>query len=168
MIVIALGANLSSAIGAPRETLSAALKKLAQSGVEIAATSAFYESEAWPDPTDPPFVNAVAIVRTELSPAALMARLHEIESSFGRQRSVPNAPRTIDLDLIDYDGRVETGPPVLPHPRMERRAFVLVPLAKVAPAWRHPISGKTVEDMIAELPRETGSISELRVFGRAP
>jgi len=152
MIVIALGANLSSAIGAPRKTLSAALEKLAQSGVEIAATSAFYESEAWPDPTDPPFVNAVAIVRTELSPAALMAKLHEIESSFGRQRSVPNAPRTIDLDLIDYDGRVEEGPPVLPHPRMSSRAFVLVPLADIAPGWRHPVSKHMAETLIASLP----------------
>lgn len=168
MIVIALGANLSSAVGAPRETLSAAVEKLAQSGVEIAAVSPFYTSEAWPDPTDPPFVNAAAIVRTELSPSALLAKLHAVEMSFGRIRSTPNAPRSIDLDLIDYDGRVEEGPPVLPHPRMHSRAFVLVPLAKVAPEWRHPVSGKTVEDMIAELPRETGGISELRVFGRAP
>src|SRR5665213_3182997 len=140
MIVIALGANLSSLVGAPHETLSAALKKLAQSGVEIVATSPFYASEAWPDPNDPPFVNAVAIVRTELSPSDLMAKLHELETSFGRKRSIPNAPRSLDLDLIDYDGRIETGPPVLPHPRMERRAFVLVPLADVAPGWRHPVS----------------------------
>jgi len=107
-------------------------------------------------------------VRTELSPAALMATLHDIEKSFGRKRSAPNAPRSLDLDLIDYDGRVEVGPPVLPHPRMATRAFVLVPLANVAPGWRHPVSSKTVEELIAALPRETASIYELSVFGRAP
>jgi len=151
MIVIALGANLSSPVGAPRETLTAALGELARCGVEIVAVSPFYESEAWPHPTDPPFVNAVAIVKTELSPSALMAALHETETSFGRKRSTPNAPRSLDLDLIDYDARVEQGPPVLPHPRMEKRAFVLVPLSKVAPGWRHSVSGKTVETMISEL-----------------
>jgi 2-amino-4-hydroxy-6-hydroxymethyldihydropteridine diphosphokinase len=161
MIVIALGANLSSPVGAPCETLRAALEKLAQSGVEIVATSPFYQSEAWPDPTDPPFVNAVAIVRTELSPAGLMATLHEMETSFGRKRSTPNAPRSLDLDLIDYDGRVETGPPVLPHPRMERRAFVLVPLADVAPRWRHPVSKDMIETLITSLPDRGNSVTRL-------
>ena len=168
MIVIALGANLSSPVGAPPETLTAALGELALRGIEIVAVSPFHESEAWPDPTDPPFVNAVAIVKTELSPSALMTTLHEIETSFGRKRSTPNAPRSLDLDLVDYDGRVEGGPPVLPHPRMATRAFVLVPLSQVEPGWQHPISGKTVEAMIAELPPVDGRIFELPIFRRAP
>ncbi len=83
------------------------------------------------------------------------------ETSFGRKRSIKNAPRTLDLDLIDYDGRVEEGPPVLPHPAMESRAFVLVPLAEAAPGWRHPVSGETVEDLIATLPTGADGITLL-------
>jgi len=153
MIAIALGANLSSHAGAPRDTMLAALDALTVSGIRIAALSPFYASDAWPDPTDPPFVNAVAIVETELSPAELMKRLHEVETSFGRKRSKKNAPRTLDLDLIDYDSRVEDGPPVLPHPRMADRAFVLAPLADVAPGWRHPGTGETVGRLLAAADR---------------
>ena len=62
-----------------------------------------------------------------------------------------NAPRTLDLDLIDYDGRVENGPPVLPHPRLKERAFVLVPVADIAPNWRHPATGQSISELIAAL-----------------
>jgi len=78
--------------------------------------------------------------------------LHDTETAFGRTRSARNAPRTLDLDLIDFDAVVEPGPPALPHPRAAIRAFVLVPLAEVAPGWRHPVSGKTVEALIRDLP----------------
>jgi len=80
-------------------------------------------------------------VATAHSPAELMEILHKIESAYGRTRSAKNAPRTLDLDLIDYHGRVEEGPPVLPHPRMAERGFVLIPLADIAPEWRHPATG---------------------------
>lgn len=161
MILIALGANLPSAAGAPRATLTKALDELAKRGVAIEAVSPFYASPAWPNPSDPVYVNAVARVRTDLPPAALMTLLHEIETSFGRKRSAKNAPRTLDLDLIDYRGRVEQGPPVLPHPRMRGRGFVLVPLSDVAPGWRHPISGETVETLIAALPEGVDRIARL-------
>lgn len=152
MIVIALGANLDSSAGHPADTLHAALAALARRGLEIAQVSGFYRTPAWPDPNDPPFVNAAARVRTQLEPAALLALLHEVEAKFGRRRSVKNAPRTLDLDIVDYDGRMLTGAIELPHPRMESRAFVLVPLRDVAPEWRHPVSGKTVDALIAALP----------------
>jgi 2-amino-4-hydroxy-6-hydroxymethyldihydropteridine diphosphokinase len=87
-----------------------------------------------------------------LSPAALLTLLHEVEASFGRKRAEPNAPRTLDLDILDYEGRVEQGPPVLPHPRMAGRAFVLLPLRDVAPDWRHPVSGQSISDLISALP----------------
>lgn len=120
--------------------------------IRVLKVSSFYQSPAWPDPSHPPYVNAVALVQTPLGPAGLLAALHEIEAAFGRERSVPNAPRTLDLDLIDYDGRVEEGPPVLPHPRAAGRAFVLKPIADIAPAWRHPVSGKPVAALLAALP----------------
>lgn len=156
MIAIALGANLPSRAGTPRQTLLSALDALTAFGVRIAAVSPFYASKAWPDPNDPAFVNAVALVETELSPLELMTRLHEVETSFGRKRSTKNAPRTLDLDLIDYDGRIEEGPPLLPHPRMRSRAFVLAPLADVAPGWRHPILGDSVQHLLAALEAGNG------------
>jgi 2-amino-4-hydroxy-6-hydroxymethyldihydropteridine diphosphokinase len=151
-ILIALGANLASTAGPPEETLRAALRELSRAGVRIADVSPFYRTQAWPDPTDPPFVNAVARVETERTPVELMRLLHETETLFGRTRSARNTPRTLDLDLIDYRGRVEDGPPKLPHPRMDSRAFVLMPLAAIAPDWRHPVSGAAIERLIRSLP----------------
>lgn len=155
MILIGLGANLLSRVGQPAATLHAAAELLRDSGVEVANVSPFYRSVAWPDPADPPYVNAVAKIRTGLSPHKLLNVLQTIETRLGRVRRAINAPRTLDLDILDYDGRIEAGPPALPHPRMGVRAFVLVPLRDVAPDWRHPVLHKTVDELISELPPET-------------
>jgi len=160
MILIALGANLPSRAGPPDATLAAALASLEKRQVEIRAVSPFYRTAAWPDPSDPPFVNAVAELGTPLQPVALLAILHELETDFGRKRSAPNAPRTLDIDLLDYDGRIEPGPPVLPHPRLESRGFVLVPLCDIAPSWRHPVSGRTARELLAALP-DRGEVRKL-------
>ena len=90
-----------------------------------------------------------------------MARLHAVEREFGRARGVRNAPRTLDLDLLDYEGRIEGGPPVLPHPRIELRAFVLVPLADIAPLWKHPVSSRNVGAAIEALPEVERKITRL-------
>jgi 2-amino-4-hydroxy-6-hydroxymethyldihydropteridine diphosphokinase len=155
MILIALGSNLPSHAGMPPDTLRAALAELARDDLRIAAVSSFYKTPAWPDPADPSFVNAVARIETSLTPQSLIARLHDVERHFGRERGERNAPRTLDLDILDYDGRIEAGPPVLPHPRIESRAFVLVPLRDVAPDWRHPVSGQPVDALIRALPADT-------------
>jgi 2-amino-4-hydroxy-6-hydroxymethyldihydropteridine diphosphokinase len=147
-VLISLGANIPSPAGTPAQSLKAALKALASAGVEITAVSPFYESEAWPNLADPPFMNAVAAIRTRLQPVALMELLHKIETDFGRKRSVPNAPRALDLDLLDYAGQVHGGPVILPHPRLGQRRFVLEPLRDIAPHWRHPISGQDVDALL--------------------
>jgi 2-amino-4-hydroxy-6-hydroxymethyldihydropteridine diphosphokinase len=152
MILIALGANLPSHAGSPAQTLRASLAMLSENAVRPVSVSNFYASPAWPNPSDPSFVNAVARVETSLDPAALMELLAQIENHFGRVRKTRNAPRTLDLDLLDYDGRVSEGPPVLPHPRIEARDFVLMPLRDAAPDWRHPVSGRSVDELIAALP----------------
>ena len=152
MILIGLGSNLASHAGSPKDTLDAALVALQARGIRTLAVSPYYRSAAWPDPGDPEFVNAVAQIWTELPPAELAAILQDVEDAFGRTRGRRNAPRTLDLDLLDYNGRVERGPLVLPHPRMSTRAFVLVPLRDIAADWHHPVSGQSVDAMIAALP----------------
>jgi len=161
MILIALGANLLSSAGEPAATLQAALAALETRGADVQAVSRFYATPAWPDPNDPPFVNAVARIETALPPRELLATLHDVEIAFGRRRSERNAPRTLDLDLLDYDGRVEFGPPELPHPRMAQRGFVLIPLADVAPEWRHPVTGRNVQSLIADLSQEQRNVRAL-------
>ncbi len=126
----------------------------------VVAQSPLYESPAWPDPSDPAFVNAAARLQTDLTPRALMAALHAIEDAFGRRRLEKNAPRTLDLDLIAYDGVQSDGAdggPILPHPRMAHRDFVLAPIADIAPDWRPPGGRGTVSDRLARLPERTAA-----------
>lgn len=154
-ILIALGGNLPSPRwGAPRETLTAALEALSSMDVRTLKLSRWYATEPVPRSDQPWFTNAVARVGTSLEPAALLDRLHEVEAAFGRERGLPNAARLIDLDLIAHGRVVLAGPegPIVPHPRLRGRAFVLLPLADVAPGWRHPATGEGVAELIAALP----------------
>lgn len=155
MILLGVGANLPSpSTGSPRSTCESALAALPGEGVQIAKLSRWYESAPVPASDQPWYVNAVALLDTELDSAALLAVLHRVEVAFGRRRGEKNAARVLDLDLLAYGGEVRTGEsgPHLPHPRLHERAFVLLPLCDVAPNWRHPVSGLTVEALIARLP----------------
>ncbi|MBV9548946.1 MAG: 2-amino-4-hydroxy-6-hydroxymethyldihydropteridine diphosphokinase [Alphaproteobacteria bacterium] len=136
----------------PADTLKGALAALEGAGVAVQKVSSFIETLAWPDPNDPPFLNAVASLQTLLQPFALLELLHTVETAFGRVRSHTNAPRTLDLDLLAHGGTVLNHEKlILPHPRLAERRFVLEPLAEIAPAWRHPQSGLTASDMLARL-----------------
>ena len=162
MILIALGANLPSCAGPPTATLRATLGTLKQRNVAVRAVSSYYRSKAWPDARDPDFVNAVALVETELSPSGLLAVLKEIECAFGRETTERNAPRPLDLDILDYDGKINNGSSLtLPHPRLHERGFVLIPLRDVAPDWTHPVSGLHVDALIEFLPADARAISKL-------
>ena len=156
MILIAVGSSLSYSGRSPEAIVESALGALGRFAA-LTGRSRLYASPAWPDPADPPFVNAVAAIETALSPTALLAALRAVEAGFGRKRSRPNAPRTLDLDLIDYHGLImdSAGPPalVLPHPRMASRDFVLAPLADIAPGWRHPVLGLSPEALLAAAPK---------------
>ena len=155
LILVGLGANLPSAFGEPAATLRAALRRLEEAGAKTVRLSRFWRSEPVPVSDQPWFVNAVAAIATDLPPDPLLALLHGIEAEFGRVRGVVNAPRLIDLDLLAYGREVrEAGPVILPHPRLDRRAFVLMPLADIAPGWRHPVTARPLTDLIANLPAD--------------
>ncbi len=151
---IALGSNVAGRFGSPAEAVTAAMDSLQTTEIKQISCSRLYRSTAWPDPADPEFVNAMMSVETSLAPNALLQRLHAVEAEFGRIRRQVNAPRTLDLDIVDYAGLVSApgDSPILPHPRLADRAFVLLPLAEIAPDWRHPVTGAAIADLIASLP----------------
>lgn len=154
MILIALGSSLSFCSLSPHATVAAAIRAV-DAFAPVVATSRFYHSPAYPHPDDPPFVNAVIEVHCDPDPEGLLSRLHEVEAAFGRRRGVRNAPRTLDLDLLAIGTTVRTakdGRPVLPHPRLAERDFVLAPLCDIAPGWRHPVTGRTAREMLTALP----------------
>lgn len=147
-VIVALGCNDKGAWSSCHEALEAALARFRCEGIDVVARSSWWASQAWPDASDPPFLNGVVVVRTDHDPHALMAALGRIEEMFGRRRSTPNAPRTLDLDLVAY-GREQGDCDglILPHPRAADRLFVMGPLAEVAPEWRHPQSRITAAGM---------------------
>lgn len=181
--LVALGSNVAGPDGSPPRTLAEALRRLHGESVRVRRISRFYRTPCLPEGAGPDFVNAVAAVESGLDAEALLARLHAIEAALGRVRGRRWAARVIDLDLLDLDGRVlpdaETQaawralPPeaqardsperlILPHPRLQDRAFVLVPLAEVAPEWRHPVLGATAAELLAARPpAETAAISPI-------
>jgi len=172
MILVALGANLPGPWGRPRQGLEAALGQFPSYGLRVEAVSPFYRTPAVTPYDQPDFVNAVVRISTALSPSELLKQLHRIEAAFGRVRSQRWEERTLDLDLIDYNGLIQQetagNGPVLPHPRAAERAFVLGPLADVAPEWRHPRLSASVSELLAALPaRDRGGLVRLDAASKA-
>lgn len=165
MILIGIGANLPSpGYGEPRATCGAALTALAAADLVIAARSRWYRSAPVPPSDQPWYVNAVVRVQTAHGPAQLLSLLLATEQAFGRRRGEPNAARILDLDLLAYgDMVIEEGakgsrpPMTLPHPRLQERAFVLLPMRDVAAGWRHPVSGASLEELIRALDKAGGA-----------
>jgi 2-amino-4-hydroxy-6-hydroxymethyldihydropteridine diphosphokinase len=160
MILVAIGSNLPSPDGStPRQNCERALRLLEREEVRVVDRSRWYRSAAWPPSDQPAFVNGVARVETAFSPMALLECLHRVEAEMGRVRGRPNMARIIDLDLLAFAGQVrcpgqDDDPAALrlPHPRLQERAFVLLPLQEIAPEWTHPVSRRSVAQMIAGLP----------------
>lgn len=156
MILIGIGGNLPSQFGPPEQGLPHALGMMAARGWGVVLCSPWYGAHAVPVSEQPDFVNAVVCITTPLPPEALLTSLQAIELEFGRVRSVINAPRTLDLDLLAYnDICLENGMQV-PHPRLHQRAFVLAPLCDIAPEWRHPVLKRTARELFIALPEPHG------------
>ena len=154
MIFIGIGSNIAARdFVSPEATIRAAIDLFDDFGIRMVRLSKFYLTSPVPASDQPWFVNCVAQIETFLSPFECMANLHHLECAFQRVRSVPNASRTLDLDLLDYNGLVTGNQDVLrlPHPRINDRAFVLFPLSDICPNWVSPLDGSKIEDLINKL-----------------
>jgi 2-amino-4-hydroxy-6-hydroxymethyldihydropteridine diphosphokinase len=150
-ILIGLGANLPSRHGSPLDTLGVALRLIEGAGIEVLAKSRWFESAPVPESDQPWFVNGVIRVETDLSPDDLLHLLHRVEARLGRVRSTPNAARCVDLDLLAYGRRLGDRWPILPHPRLAERGFVLLPLCDIVADWHHPVTGRNLASLVAAL-----------------
>ena len=180
-VLVAVGSNVSSGDLPPISVAERAVERLSACGVAATGVSRWYRTPAWPPGAGPDFVNAALRVEAGEGPENLLALLHRVESEFGRSRGVRWAARSLDLDLVAWGQMVlpdaatqtewrglpaerqrEVAPDrlILPHPRLHDRPFVLIPLADVAPDWRHPLTGASVAGMVAALP--ANQVEEIR------
>ncbi len=183
--LVALGANIPSRFGSPRESLLAALRRIATSPLRVDRASQIYATPCFPKGAGPDYVNAAAVISGIADAHAVLKVLNSIELEFGRRRDRRWGHRTLDLDLIAFGDAVlpnaetylawrDISPEIqrlrapdeliLPHPRLQDRAFVLVPLLEIVPEWRHPVTGLNVEQMLDSLPvDERAAVRRLRM-----
>ena len=180
-LYIALGSNWHRSPEMLRFILEQSLKLFSRESLEVQLFSGWYRSPAFPAGAGPDFLNGVVAVKTDLSAEDALSALHRIEAELGRERTTRWGARTCDLDLLAYgdmvspdlstlrqwidlplDRQMKEAPPelILPHPRLQDRAFVLLPWSEIAPDWRHPAIGLSIAEMLANLPEK--AVSEVQ------
>lgn len=150
----------------PKETLMSLPQRLAAIGIETLRASSLWQNPAWPEGLGyPDYLNGVLSVSFDGTADEILDRLLGLEEKMGRVRSQKNAPRPLDLDVLDFGGELlMTDRLTLPHPRMESRAFVILPLAEIAPDWQHPILHKRAMEILASIPLR--DMNKMRFAGR--
>jgi 2-amino-4-hydroxy-6-hydroxymethyldihydropteridine diphosphokinase len=160
-VYLAIGSNLGNKIN----NINLVKSELENNNIKILKSSSNYISESWPDKTKPYYINIVIKIITNLSPIDLLKLCNLIELKFGRIRNEINAPRTCDIDIIDYDQKIlnhNIGKLILPHPRMNKRNFVLLPLFEIEKTWKHPKSKINIANLINSLPvKDLRSINQI-------
>ena len=158
---LAIGSNLGNKIS----NIELTKFELEKYKIKILKSSSNYMSESWPDPTMPNYINIIIKIETSLAPLQLLKICNLVELKLGRVRSKKNAPRTCDIDIIDYDKKIlkeKNNKLILPHPRMDERNFVLLPLFEVDKSWKHPKSKINIVKLITSLPiKDLRSIKKL-------
>ena len=153
MIYIGIGSNLGNRI----ENITKAKYFLDLNGINITKSSSYYETLSWPDPNKPKFINIVVQSNTKASPEKLLKIFKSIEKKLGRKKKSKNSPRTCDIDLISYNQKILAGNITIPHKRMHRRNFVLIPLFELNKNWFHPKTNENIKKLIFSL-----SIKDIR------
>ena len=158
---LAIGSNLGNKL----RNIEIAKFELQEYKIKILKSSSNYKSDSWPDPTMPNYINVIIKIKTTLIPIELLKICNLIESKMGRVRSKKNAPRVCDIDIIDYDKKIineKKRKLILPHPRMNKRNFVLLPLFEVDKSWKHPKSKINIVNLINSLPvKDLRSIKQI-------
>ena len=157
MKIIGMGSNIAFPEHTScAETLGVASELVQSKGISIVEKSKLYRTEPIPKSDQSWFINGVILVDTKISPLSLLKQLLEIEKIFGRVRTKKWEARVLDLDLIAYDHVISLKKPILPHPRMHERAFVLRPMSELVPTWVHPIYQKNIGQLLENIKNKQG------------
>ena len=160
MILLSLGSNLPSKFGDSKNTILKCYEFFNNNDIKILKKSSFYETFAIPNKSDPKFVNSVISVQTRFSPEELIKYILKVEEKFDLKREQINAPRTCDIDIVDFNSEIinifnKNISLEIPHPRLEQRSFVLYPIREIDKNWKSPLSGKKIDQLIENLDAET-------------
>ncbi len=147
MVYIGIGSNLGNRI----KNINKAKYLLSLNGINILKSSSYYESLSWPDRNKPKFINIVIQSNTNILPKKILQISQSIENKLGRKKTYKNAPRTCDIDILSYKNRLISGDITIPHKRMSKRNFVLIPLFEIAPNFVHPKTNITIKKLIFSL-----------------
>ena len=148
MIYIGIGSSLGNRIWNIEKTKY----YLILNGIKIIKFSSLYETLSWPDPKNPKFLNIVVSTNTKFAPKKFLKIFKMIEKKLGRKKGLKNAPRACDIDIISYDQKISNTSIKIPHERMHKRNFVLIPLFELDKNWHHPKTNKSIEKLIFSLP----------------